>query len=149
MVGPFAAPDAQLVSWRPGVETRLHTGASRGAKGLCVIEQWCEPGAGAPVHTHFDVEEVIAVLDGVADVSIDGITERVGAGGAIVLPPGSWHGFTNAGDGTLHTVAAFASARPAVAYESDPETVLEIGVAGERMLDAHRAYRDNQREAGR
>jgi quercetin dioxygenase-like cupin family protein len=139
MVGPFG----DRVAWRSGVETRLHASASRGASALCVIEQWSEPGAGAPPHTHFDVEEVIAVLDGVADFSVDGVAERVEAGGAIVLPPRSWHGFTNAGDSTLHTVAAFASARPAVAYASDPATVLEIGAAGERMLDAHRTYRDD------
>ena len=55
---PATAP---RVAWRDGVETRLHT---QGATALCVIEQWCAPGAGAPTHTHFDVEEVIAVLDG-------------------------------------------------------------------------------------
>jgi mannose-6-phosphate isomerase-like protein (cupin superfamily) len=91
------------------------------------MEQWCIPGAGAPTHTHFEVEEVIAVLAGVADVWIGGVTERVAAGGTIVLPPESWHGFRNVGAVDLHTLAVFASARPAVSYENDPGTVLEIG----------------------
>src|SRR5262249_44688938 len=111
-----------------------------GARSLCVMEQWCAPGAGAPTHTHFDVEEVIAVLAGEAEVWIDGKTSRVGADASIVLPAHSFHGFRNDGDTELHTLAVFASARPPVAYEGDPDTVLAIGVEGEDMLDAHRAY---------
>jgi mannose-6-phosphate isomerase-like protein (cupin superfamily) len=148
MVGPFLTrpADEPRVAWRPGVETRLHASAGRGAAALCVIEQWCAPGAGAPTHTHFEVEEVIAVVEGVAEVWVDGVTERVETGGSVVLPARSWHGFRNAGERELHTFAAFASARPPVSYEDEPETVLEIGVTTERMLDAHRAYRDDEGE---
>jgi quercetin dioxygenase-like cupin family protein len=144
MVRPFDS-DPAVVAWRPGVCTRLLAGAAQGAEALCVIEQWCEPGTGAPTHTHFGTEEVIAVLDGVAEFWVDGETERIEPGGSIVLPAHSRHGFRNAGEGELHTVAVFASARPQVAYESEPETVLEIGVEADRMLDAHRAYRDEAR----
>ena len=138
---PSGVEHEPRVAWRPGVETRIHVSASRGSTALCVMEQWCAPRAGAPIHTH-SVEEVIAVIAGAADVWIDGVTEHVDAGGAIVIPPESRHGFQNAGDGELHTLAIFASARPTVCYEHDPETVLEIGGSGERMLDAHRAYRE-------
>jgi quercetin dioxygenase-like cupin family protein len=127
------------------VRTRLHAGAAAGSTALCVIEQWCEPGSGAPTHTHFGTEEVIAVLDGVAEFWVDGETQRVGAGDSIILAAHSRHGFQNIGDVELHTLAVFASARPPVVYDSDPETVLEIGVEGEHMLDAHRAYRDEAR----
>jgi mannose-6-phosphate isomerase-like protein (cupin superfamily) len=106
------------------------------------MEQWCEPGTGAPTHTHFGVEEVIVVLDGVADFWVDGESARVEAGGSVVLPAESWHGFSNVGGETLHTVAVFASASPTVAYEHDPETILAIGVEGDRRLDPHRTYTD-------
>ena len=53
-----------LVEWRSGVTTRLVCGASTGAAQLCVIEQWCDPGHGAPTHTHHEVEEVILVRRG-------------------------------------------------------------------------------------
>ena len=150
MVRPFPSrpADEPRVLWRPGVETRLHAGAGHGATALCVLEQWSAPGAGAPTHTHFEVEEVIVVLAGVADVWIDGVSERLETGAAILLPPGTWHGYRNAGESELHTLAAFASAHPPVAYEDDPETVLEIGVAGQRMFDAHRAYREPPDERG-
>jgi quercetin dioxygenase-like cupin family protein len=125
MVKPLTTrPEAEpRVRWRDGVETRLH---SRGAEALCVMEQWCAPGAGAPAHTHFDVEEVIAVLAGAAEFWVDDETEFVRAGGSIVLPAHSCHGFRNAGSGELHTLAVFASAHPRVAYDDDPGTVYEI-----------------------
>ena len=136
---PASAREQPRVAWREGVETRLH---ECGARGLCVIEQWCAPGTGAPTHTHFDVEEVIVVVDGIAEFRVDGVTTRVSSGGSIVLPPHSWHGFTNAGEGALHILAVFAAAHPRVEYEDEPGVVLEIGGAGARRRDAHRAYVD-------
>ena len=55
--------------WRPGVLTRMRVSAVNGAAQLCIFEQWCEPGNGAPTHLHA-VEEVLHVLDGQADVWI-------------------------------------------------------------------------------
>ncbi len=139
MVRPLTigAEGGQRVAWRAGVQTRLR---AREAAELCVIEQWSVPGAGAPTHTHHEVEEVIAVLGGVAEFWVDGVTRRVDGGEVIVLPAKSWHGFRNAGTTELHTLAVFSAARPPVVYEDDPETVLEIGGAG-APFDAHRSYR--------
>jgi len=55
--------------WRSGVLTRMRTSALNGAGQLCIFEQWCETGHGAPTHLHA-VEEVLRVLDGEADVWI-------------------------------------------------------------------------------
>jgi uncharacterized cupin superfamily protein len=49
--------------WRPGVSTRMLISAAVGAQQLCVFEQWCDPGTGAPTH-HHAVEEVLTVLEG-------------------------------------------------------------------------------------
>ena len=57
----------ELSSWRAGNTTRLNVGAATGASRLCIIEQWFEPGAGAPTHTHFDTEETVTVLEGRAE----------------------------------------------------------------------------------
>jgi hypothetical protein len=43
--------------WRAGVKTRMWTSAANGAAQLCLFEQWCESGHGAPTHLHA-VEEV-------------------------------------------------------------------------------------------
>jgi quercetin dioxygenase-like cupin family protein len=105
------------------------------------MEQWVEPGAGAPTHTHFEVEEVIVVVEGLADFWSDGEERRVPAGGSILLPAYSRHGFRNAGEGLLHTVAVFAAAAPPVEYENEPGVVYEIGGGGTERRDAHRAVR--------
>jgi mannose-6-phosphate isomerase-like protein (cupin superfamily) len=125
MVKPLTTvpESAPKVAWRDGVETRLH---ARHAEALCVMEQWCAPGTGAPTHTHFDVEEVIAVLDGAAEFWVGDATEFVDKGGSIVLPARSRHGFRNAGTSELHTLAVFASAHPLVEYDDEPGAVYEI-----------------------
>jgi uncharacterized cupin superfamily protein len=56
--------------WRPGVLTRMHVSAVMGSMQLCVFQQWCDPGKGAPTHLHA-VEEVLTVLDGRAEIWIE------------------------------------------------------------------------------
>jgi mannose-6-phosphate isomerase-like protein (cupin superfamily) len=132
-----------LVDWRPGVRTRLHVSAASGAEQLCVMEQWSEPGTGAPLHVHPDVEEVILVVEGAAEFEVDGVVSRVGAGEALRLPGGSWHTFRNAGDRVLHTVAIFGAAAPPVEYAEEPGVVYAIGGGGGRRRDAHRAVKSS------
>jgi mannose-6-phosphate isomerase-like protein (cupin superfamily) len=140
-LSPSHGPKGQEVEWRAGVQTVLHVAASTGAEQLCVMEQWVDPGAGAPLHTHFEVEEVILVVEGEATFTADGEIRPVGAGDSIRLPAHGWHGFTNPGRGVLHTVAVFAAAAPPVEYETEPGVVYTIGGAGEVRRDAHRAIR--------
>ena len=112
MVGPIPVRTAQapLVEWRPGVRTRLHTVAGAEPSSLCLMEQWCDPGLGAPTHTHFDVEEVIAIVAGEAELWCDDSTIALSAGDSILIPPHSRHGFRNAGETTLHIFAVFGTA---------------------------------------
>ena len=138
----------ETVEWRPGVRTRLHAGGSTGATQVCVLEQWCDPGTGAPTHTHFEVEETIMVLEGAAEFWVDGVRSRVAAGETILLPAGSRHGFTNAGGSVLHTVAVFGAAVPPVEYEEEPLVVYEVGGVGEKMRDPHRAVRPSLSRPG-
>lgn len=133
-----------LVEWRPGVRTRLHCGASTGATQLCVIEQWCDPGHGAPAHRHHGVEELILVREGAAEVRIAGEVSALGAGDSIRIPPDVWHGFTNPGPGTLRTLAIFATAAAPVEYEHERGVILEVGGSGPEMRDAHRAVRGSE-----
>jgi len=130
--------DEPWVSWRPGVVTRLH---SRAAAELCVFEQRLVPGASAPTHTHFAIEEMVVVLSGSAEVWVDGVHGSLESGESILFPPHSWHGFRNSGADELRTLAIFASALPLVEYEEDPGVVLEIGASGDRKVDAHRSHR--------
>src|SRR5262249_27994877 len=130
--GVIRAEDAQLVEWRPGVRTRLHRTASVSPTGLCVLEQWSDGGAGAPTHRHANAEELIVVVEGSAELWLEGHRSELSAGDSILLAAGSSHGFRNRGEGLLHTVAVFDTARPLVEYEDEPGSVLEIGGGGPR-----------------
>lgn len=94
--------------WRPGVGTRMRVSAATGAEQLCVFEQWCEPGCGAPAHWH-TVEEVLTVLSGRAEVWVGEERAMVTAGQSLVVPAGQRHGFSNTGETMLHVQAILAA----------------------------------------
>ncbi len=97
-----------LDEWRPGVMTRMLVSALTGAEHLCVFEQFCDPGRGAPTH-HHTVEEVLTVLDGKAELWLDGERAVLTAGQSVVVPAGRKHGFRNTGPATLHVRATLAA----------------------------------------
>src|SRR6476620_12374709 len=87
--------------WRKGVLTRMRVSAANGGTQLCLFEQWCEPGHGAPTHLHA-VEEVLCVRNGTADVWIDDEHVTLTNGQLVIVPAGRKHGFSNAGKAVLH-----------------------------------------------
>jgi quercetin dioxygenase-like cupin family protein len=102
-------PAQQLIEqWRPGVKTRMLASAVNGASQLCVFEQFCDPGAGAPTHFHA-VEEVLTVLQGQAEAWVNEERTTLTAGQSLVIKPGKRHGFTNTGTTTLHMHAILAA----------------------------------------
>ena len=133
--------EQELVEWRPGVRTRLRAGSSLGTGRLSVLEQWHEPACGAPTHTHYDAEELVTVLEGTAEFWIEEERATLLAGDTVVVPPFLYHGFRNAGDGTLHVLAVLSAAEPLVEYAEEAGIVLEIGGRGDVRRDAHRAVR--------
>jgi mannose-6-phosphate isomerase-like protein (cupin superfamily) len=94
--------------WRPGVLTRMHVSAVTGGVQLCVFQQWCDPGKGAPTHLHA-VEEVLTVLDGTAEIWIENERCAVNTGQSVIVPAGRKHGFRNTGSGKLHVQAILAA----------------------------------------
>ena len=58
--------DQPLERWREGVMTRMRVSALLGGRQLCIFDQFCDPGLGAPIHSHA-VEEVLEVIEGTAD----------------------------------------------------------------------------------
>jgi len=94
--------------WRPGVLTRMRVSAANGGAQLCLFEQWCEPGHGAPTHLHA-VEEVLHVLDGEADVWAGDTHATLKSGQLAIIPAGVKHGFSNTGGGTLHIQSTLAA----------------------------------------
>jgi mannose-6-phosphate isomerase-like protein (cupin superfamily) len=94
--------------WRAGVITRMRVSAVTGAMQLCIFEQWCDPGCGAPTHLHA-VEEVLTVLEGQAEIWVENEREPVSAGQSVIVPAGRHHGFRNTGVATLHVQSTIAA----------------------------------------
>jgi mannose-6-phosphate isomerase-like protein (cupin superfamily) len=94
--------------WRTGVLTRMRISALTGAEQLCLFEQWCQPGTGAPSHSHA-VEEILTVLEGRAECWIEDERAALSSGQSVVVPAGRKHGFRNTGRLTLHVQAILAA----------------------------------------
>jgi len=107
--------------WRKGVLTRMRVSAQNGAGQLCLFEQWCEPGHGAPTHLHA-VEEVLHVLEGEADVWVKDKHVTLTPGQLMIVPAGIKHGFANSGSGTLHIQSTLAAPVFEAAYDDKRET---------------------------
>ena len=109
-------------TWRDGVETRMLVAAKNGARELCIFEQWVAPGTGAPTHFH-QVEEVLTVLGGEAEVWIDDKRFPLRAGQSAIVPAQSRHGFSNVGTEPLHVQAVLASDCFEASYQGRNEVV--------------------------
>ncbi len=97
-----------LEEWRAGVMTRMRVSAANGAGQLCLFEQFCEFGKGAPTHQHA-VEEVLTVLAGKAEIWVNDDRATLTAGQSMIVPAGHRHGFQNIGEMTLHVHATLAA----------------------------------------
>jgi mannose-6-phosphate isomerase-like protein (cupin superfamily) len=111
----------QREEWRAGVTTRMKASAANGATQLCLFEQRCAPGQGAPTHLHA-VEEVLCVRDGRADVWIDDTHVTLTSGQLVVVPAGRKHGFSNNGTTVLHIESTLAAPVFEAAYDDKRES---------------------------
>src|SRR5215475_14768003 len=98
-----------------------HLSAQNGATQLCVFEQWCEPGHGAPTHLHA-VEEILHVFEGQAEVWIGETRTTLTPGQLVVVPAGRKHGFSNTGNTVLRIQSTLAEPVFEAAYDDKRET---------------------------
>ena len=117
---PLIHDDQTLERWREGVMTRMLTSARLGSHQLCIFEQYCDPGLGAPTHVHA-VEEVLQVMDGVAEIWLESRKWRVEANQSVLIPAGAKHGFRNAGQSTLHMRSTLAASVFEASYDDRTE----------------------------
>ncbi|HEV2510693.1 cupin domain-containing protein [Bosea sp. (in: a-proteobacteria)] len=109
-----------LEQWREGVMTLMRVSALVRSAQLCIFEQFCDPGLGAPIHLHA-VEEVLEVMDGEAVVTLRGESLTLRANQSIVIPAGARHGFRNIGSGILKVRATLASPIFEASYDDRAE----------------------------
>ena len=111
----------ELEKWRDGVMTRMRVSAINGTHQLCIFEQYCEIGLGAPLHVHA-VEEILEVMAGTAEISLGEQKLIVTANQSVIVPAGAKHGFKNVGTDVLHVRATIASSIFEGAYDDKTET---------------------------
>lgn len=110
-----------IVDWRQGVATRMLVSAVSGSHQLCIFDQYCEPGLGAPTHLHA-VEEVLTVVNGRAEIWVGGDRTIVDAGHSVLIPAGTKHGFRNVSETEmLHMRATLAACIFEATYEDRSE----------------------------
>jgi quercetin dioxygenase-like cupin family protein len=110
-----------IEKWRDGVMTRMRMSLLLGGRQLCIFDQFCDHDLGAPIHVHA-VEEVLEVIDGRAEISLDGETAIVTANQSVLIPAGVKHGFRNLDKKILHVRATLAAPIFEAAYENTSET---------------------------
>ena len=97
-----------LEQWRDGVLTRMRVSSLGGSRQLCIFEQFCDPGCGAPPHFH-PVEEVLEVLEGAAEIQVGEETAIVTPNQSVVIPAGVTHAFLNLETSVLRIRATLAA----------------------------------------
>jgi mannose-6-phosphate isomerase-like protein (cupin superfamily) len=112
--------------WRPGVRTRLWSGAIFGAAQAHMGEQIIQPGSGTPRHTHY-YEEHLTVFRGRAEITVGDETATVDGPATVVVPPMTNHSFKNVGDGELHIIGASPWPMLQAEIPDDPDGAVWIG----------------------
>lgn len=109
-----------LEQWRDGVMTLMRVSALVKSAQLCIFEQFCDPGLGAPIHLHA-VEEVLEVVEGEAEITLRGESLILRANQSIVIPAGARHGFRNVGSSILKVRATLAAPIFEASYDDRAE----------------------------
>ena len=109
-----------LDKWRDGVMTRMRVSALVEGRQLCIFEQFCDPGLGAPMHLHA-VEEVLEVIAGKAEIYLGKETMIVSPNQSVLVPAGARHGFKNIGSDILQVRATLAAAIFEASYDDRNE----------------------------
>jgi quercetin dioxygenase-like cupin family protein len=87
MAKVFAQPDEGKVTQLDGSTRRVVLDLPD----LMLVEFTFTKGGVGALHSHPHVQSSY-IADGVFDVTIDGVTQRIGAGGAYIVPSGLVHG---------------------------------------------------------
>ena len=66
-----------------------------------LAEATLEPGQATERHYHRATEEIYAVVKGSGELEVDGQTQRIRPGDAVLIPPGAWHTLVNDGTSEL------------------------------------------------
>ena len=92
----IANSDAQEIPWRPGYRNFVLAGRDQGLSCIAGFSE-LQPGAGAPLHAHADVDEIFIVIEGTLDFRLGDERYKVEANHTIAIPAGVPHAFVAVG----------------------------------------------------
>lgn len=116
----FIHDDQPIETWRDGVRTRMRASLLLGGRQLCIFDQFCDFGHGAPIHIHA-VEEILEVISGRAEFVLGSERAVVTSNQSLLIPPGVKHGFRNLEKTALHVRATLAAPVFEASYENSGE----------------------------
>ena len=115
-----------------GIETILLASKdSCGAENFTTGMTMFPAGAGVPLHSH-NCDEQVTVLEGTADVEIEGDIQQVVRHDTILIPEGLSHRFSNAGDGPMKILWVYGTNRVTRTFTETGETVEHLS-AGDKV----------------
>ena len=94
---PFTTADGSTIR-------ELHGLVTSSARGQSLAEATLPPGQATQRHYHAESEEIYYILEGTAEMELDGARSTVAPGDAILIPPGAWHQIR--ADGVLRFLCA-------------------------------------------
>ncbi len=83
---------------------------------VSIMDSVVVPGGGPRRHRHPHAE-VFVVHQGSGRFEVDGERLDGGPGDMVIIPPGAWHAFTNAGQAPLRVVAVHESPQAVIEWE--------------------------------
>jgi mannose-6-phosphate isomerase-like protein (cupin superfamily) len=114
--------NSQLPQYQlPGLEHRTIAGQNQGACSMEVWRQVIAPGVATPIHRH-PCEEVIVILTGSGEVTVDGITEMLSPDTTLIVPPNVVHQIINTGNEPMHLIGTL-SMSPVRVYTADGDRI--------------------------
>lgn len=146
---------AAALELAPGVSVKVLASGATGARRLATCLATLSPGAALPYHTH-PCGEVIILVEGAAEVQVEGRSYRLSQFDALHVPGGVAHRVANgASDQPATLFTAFASeelartwvddqwtARPAQEGEATPESLTRFEAANAYELAPNTRFRD-------
>jgi len=101
----FKPGDGEHLHWggpAAGKVTIMIDPVNSGPTGFCVLTQSLDPGSVVPVHHHEKAEQVLFIISGRGQVSLEDHQVEAGPGVTVHVPKGVAHGIANTGDEPLY-----------------------------------------------
>lgn len=117
--------DTETLAFPWGTINLLSEPALTGGQTMTFGEVIVEPGSGHGRHNHPDADEVIFVVEGVAEQMLDDKPPVViRAGACIWIPRGVYHGTVNTGNSPLRLIVVYAPAGEEEVLRALPEVTI-------------------------